>query len=603
MPAPFAAATFFVGRKVAEVEHMMARNSQPMKGIYPAYTADPITDVRDMLLKSAQKYPDKIALQSKKAGRWIPITYRELQDEIKLVAGGLAALGLKPTESKLAIVGDNRPEWAISYLAAACTSIICVPIDKDLREGEVHNILHLSGAQVLIADDKHMEMILALRRNLPELGIIVKMDETKCDDGVMGYSELRQLGRDRTAARKYDFDEAVVSADHLLSILFTSGTTGNPKGVMLTHGNVASNLVDAARWVNLCSEDRFLSVLPLHHSYECTDGFLLAIYLGATISYAENLRRIGENLAETRSTAMLGVPLLWHAMYGKIEAAMAEKGMWKINAAKKLSAFFENILGLHIRRLLFAKVHEKFGGCLRILVSGGAAIDPLVAKGFRELGITFLQGYGLTESAPIIAVNRNGAFRDDAAGLPLPSVDVKIAEDGEILARGPNIMKGYYNNPEGTRDALQDGWLHTGDLGYIDADGFLYIQGRKKSVIVTPAGKKIYPEEVEAEILKSPFVAECLVWGHATDSPDQEPVIEAIVVPNMENFMLHGQQTNGPIDKFQIEKQLQQEVKIRCQKLAYFKRVTKLMVRHEELEKTTTKKVKRYLYIGSRSCF
>jgi long-chain acyl-CoA synthetase len=574
----------------------MAQRPADMKGIYPAYPADPISDVREMFLASARKFADKIALQSKRAGRWIPITYGELRAETELVAGGLAALGLKPSEGKLAIVGDNRPEWAISYLAAASTGIVCVPIDRDLRESEVFNILWLSGAQALIGDEKHMAMILALRPKLPALAAVVTMDDAHPREGVLGFSELRSRGRQRMALGRNDFEERTVSRDHLLSILFTSGTMGNPKGVMLTHGNVAGNLVDAVKWVNLGAEDRFLSVLPLHHSYECTDGFLLALYLGATTSYAENLRRFAENLGETRSTAVLGVPLLWHALYGKIEAAMAEKGMWKVSAAKKLAAFSEKFLGLNIRRLLFAKVHKRFGGCLRILISGGAAIDPAVAKGFRELGIEFLQGYGLTESAPIIAVNRNDAFRDDAAGLPLPSVEVKIAEDGEILARGSNIMKGYYNNPEGTREALEDDWLHTGDLGYIDADGFLYIQGRKKSVIVTPAGKKIYPEEVEAEILKSPYISECLVWGQAPQSPEQETVIEAVVVPNLEHFMLQG-----TADAPHVESFLQKEVKERCQKLAPFKRVSKLTVRHEELEKTTTRKIKRYLYAGGAS--
>jgi long-chain acyl-CoA synthetase len=232
---------------------------------------------------------------------------------------------------------------------------------------------------------------------------------------------------------------------------------------------------------------------------------------------------------------------------------------------------------------------------LRILISGGAAIDPAVARGFRELGIEFLQGYGLTESAPIIAVNRNEAFRDNAAGLPLPSVEVKIAEDGEILARGPNIMKGYYNNPESTRDMLEDGWLHTGDLGYIDADGFLYIQGRKKAVIVTPAGKKIYPEEVETEILKSPCISECVVWGQASGTPEAETAIVAIVVPNLGYFASQGLKIE---DKDFVENTLRKEVKEHCQNLASFKRVTKLIIQGEELEKTTTKKIKRYLYTG-----
>ena len=568
----------------------MAR--KPLKGIYPAYPSEPISDIREMFLKTTRKNSGKVALQHKKDGRWIPITYGELRAEVELIACGLAALGLQPSGGKLAIVGDNRPEWAISYLAAACTGIVCVPIDKDLKETEVHNILLLSGAEALISDDKHMDMILAIQPKLPALKWVVDLDEKRALDRVITFSELRNRGRERISAGKNDFEERIVSPGQLLSILFTSGTMGNPKGVMLSHGNVASNLVDALSWVDLRSEDRFLSVLPIHHSYECTDGFLLAMHQGATTSYAENLRRIPENMVETRTTAMLGVPLLWHAMYKKIETGMAEEGLWKVNAAKKLAAFTERLLGINIRRLLFAKVHGRFGGALRILISGGAAIDPAIARGFRELGIDFLQGYGLTESAPIIAVNRNKAFRDDAAGLPLPSVEVKIAEDGEILARGPNIMVGYYNNPEATREALEDGWLHTGDLGYVDGEGFLYIRGRKKSVIVTPAGKKIYPEEVETEILKSPLISECIVWGRPAEDAEPEDAVEAIVVPEKEHPEFRGR------DKAEIESLLHREVKERCHKLASFKRVTKVTVNHEELEKTTTKKIKRYLYTG-----
>jgi long-chain acyl-CoA synthetase len=567
-----------------------------MKGIYPAYAANPISDIRDLFLKSTRNCAHKIALQSKKDGSWMPITYEELRTEVEILAGGLADLGLQPGESKLAIVGDNRPEWAISYLAAACTGIICVPIDRDLRETEVCNILYLSGAHALIGDEKHMDMILGLKQKLPGLQAVINMDEAHREESILRFSDLRQRGRARLSAGKNDFNERTVSADHLLSILFTSGTTGNPKGVMLTHGNVACNIVDAVKWVDLRKEDRFLSILPIHHSYECTDGFLLALYLGATTSYAENLRRFAENLAETCSTAVLGVPLLWHAVYAKIQAAMEEKGIGRVRTAMKIAAFSEKYFGLNVRRLLFAEVHRQFGGNLRILISGGAAIDPAVAKGFRELGIAFLQGYGLTESAPIIAVNRNRAFKDHAAGIPLPRVDVRIAEDGEILARGPNIMMGYYNNPEGTREVLEDGWLHTGDLGFIDEEGFLHIHGRKKSVIVTPAGKKIYPEEVEAELLKSPYISECLIWAQSAHSPGQESVIEALVVPNVGHFKaLEG---GGAFDELQIEKILQREVKERCQKLAPFKRIGKLTVSYEELEKTTTKKIKRYLYTG-----
>ncbi len=574
----------------------MTRKPSPMKGLYPAYPSDPITDIRDMFLKSTAKYKNRIALQSKKAGRWIPITYGELRSEVEIVACGLVASGLQPATGKLAIVGDNRPEWAVSYLAAACIGIPCVPLDRDLRETEIQNILLLSGARILIGDEKHMAIIQSMRRNLPELALVVNMDAEDSTDAALSFRDLKKRGEARLAGGSNDFAAGVVTPEHLLSILFTSGTMGNPKGAMLTHGNVASNIVDAVRWVNLRTEDRFLSVLPIHHSYECTDGFLLALYAGATTSYAENLRRIQENLVETRSTAMLGVPLLWHSIYKKIDAAMAEKGIGRVNAAKRVAARIEKHLGLNVRRFLFSQVHKKLGGHLRILISGGAAIDPAVARGFRELGIEFLQGYGLTESSPIITVNRNKAFRDSSAGLPLPSVDLKIADDGEILARGPNIMKGYYKNPDATREALEDGWLHTGDLGYIDEDGFLYIQGRKKSVIVTPGGKKIYPEEVESEILKSPYVFECVVWGQASDNPGTEVAIEAIVVPNFEHFEKQGLKAG---DRDFVENTVRKEVKERCQKLASFKRITRLTVQHEELEKTTTKKIKRYLYTGN----
>jgi long-chain acyl-CoA synthetase len=285
-------------------------------------------------------------------------------------------------------------------------------------------------------------------------------------------------------------------------------------------------------------------------------------------------------------------------MYKKLETALAEKGWWKVKAAKKVASFSEKFLRKNIRRRLFSPVQERFGGCLRTMITGGAAIDPAVARGFRELGFTFLQGYGLTESSPIIAVNRDAAFKDDAAGLPLPSMEVKIAGDGEILAAGPNIMQGYYQNPEGTREILKDGWLHTGDLGYLDKDGFLHIQGRKKSLIVTPGGKKIHPEEIEEEILKSPWVAECLVWGGTADNPGDNEEIEAVVVPDAEYLAGQGLVKSGD-DGGAMEERLVREVKQRCRNLAPYKRVARITVRDHEFEKTTTKKIKRFLYVNN----
>lgn len=570
-----------------------------MKGKYPAYPAEPISDIRDMFLKSSERFAGRVALQYKRGGRWIPITYGELRAAVEETACGLAALDLEPVQSKLAIVGENRPEWAAAYLAAACTGIVCVPIDKDLRETEVYHILYLSGAEALVADARHIPMAQEIRRKLPGLRVLIDMDAEGPKDTGYGFGQLREMGRRRLQSGHNDFERRTVSPENILSILFTSGTMGNSKGAMLTHGNVASNITAAVRWVDLRSDDRFLSILPMHHSYECTDGFLLPLYLGAQVSYAESLRRIVENTAETRATAVLGVPLIWHALYKKIAAAMAEKGRWKAEAAKKVAGLSEALLGINIRRRLFSKLHEKFGGSLRILISGGAAVDPEIARGYRELGLEFLQGYGLTESSPIISVNRNRAFKDASAGLPLEGVEVRIAEDGEILARGPNIMQGYYRNPEATAAALRDGWLHTGDLGYLDEDGFLYVKGRKKAVIVTPAGKKIYPEEVEAEILKSPFILECLVWGDTDTKPGEEVEIHAVVVPNTEYFIEQGLEAQGAVSGSRVEEIMRREVNRQCRNLAPFKRVTRLAVRHEEFEKTTTRKIKRYLYTGT----
>ncbi len=571
-----------------------------MKGKYPEYAAEPISDIREMFLRSCEKHGSRVALQHKNGDRWVPITYRELRDTVEQAACGLAAFGLQPPESKLAIVAENRPEWAVSYLAAACSGVVCVPIDKDLKETEVYHILYLSGAEAVAADARHIEMMQEIRGKLPKLRILINMDPVGpgTETDTIGFDELKARGRERMSEGHNALLGHRASPEQLLSILYTSGTMGNSKGVMLTHGNIAANICDVVRYVDVGPEDRFLSVLPLHHCYECTDGFLLPLHMGAVISYAENLRRIVENVAETRSTAVLGVPLLWHALYKRIEAGLAEKGIWKVRAAKKVAALCQGALGLDVRRRLFAGFHRRFGGSLRILLSGGAAVDPAVGKGFRELGVSFLQGYGLTEAAPIVAANRNKACKDGAAGLPLPSVDIRIAEDGEILARGPNIMKGYYHNPTATEEAVVDGWLHTGDLGYFDKDGFLFVQGRKKSVIVTPGGKKVYPEEVEAEILRSPYILECLVWGYQSDDPNQDVEVQAIVVPNTDYFVSQGLEKEGSADADAVESILRREVKERCFRLAPFKRVTRLTVRFEEFEKTTTRKIKRYLYTG-----
>jgi long-chain acyl-CoA synthetase len=361
---------------------------------------------------------------------------------------------------------------------------------------------------------------------------------------------------------------------------------------MLTHRNIASNVVGTSCHVAINHDDVLLSVLPLHHTYEATAGFLTALYQGATICYAESLRRVADNLRETKASVMLGVPALFETMYRRIQAGIEEKGAGKFALAKGVASISELVLRRNVRRTVFRKLHERFGGALRLMISGGAAINPAVSRGYRELGIDFIQGYGLTEYSPIVSVNRVDSFKDGSVGHPLPGAEIRIVDD-EIVVRGPCVMKGYFKNDAATSDSIKDGWLFTGDLGNVDKAGFLHITGRKKSVIVTPNGKNVYPEELEALLSESPFVLECLVWG----GPEKDPSlteVQALIVPDTQEF----DQAFGPdqYDEAKIMDVISEEVRKSNKELANYKRIKKFVIRHEEFEKTTTRKIKRYLY-------
>ncbi len=567
-----------------------------MRGIYPYYSVEPIADLRDLLLKSVEKFGRRAALQSKVGGKYRPMTYRALGKEVEELSSGLNDLGIRPGD-KVAIMSENRPEWAASYLAIAAGGAVCVPVDKELREQEVFQILYLSEARAVVTTSRWIELVGDLKPRLPKLEHLIDVDTLRDGEGFVTYQSLIRTGHRIVTKKRSEFRRREIRPYDLAALIFTSGTMGNPKGVMLSHRNLAANVMDTCRSVYVDQNDRFLSILPLHHTYECTCGFLVPIYRGATISYGENLRRLAENIAETKSTVLLGVPLLFNSIYEKICQGIAERGESKFRLGKGLANLSERVLRINMRKAIFRAVHKRFGGHLRILISGGAAADPAVARGFRELGITFIQGYGLTEASPLVAVNREQAFKDDAAGLPLATTDLRIEED-EILVRGDNVMHGYYRNPDATTESIRDGWLHTGDLGKFDEDGFLYILGRKKSVIVTKGGKNIYPEEVEAELLKSPYILECLVWG-GPDSRDSE--VQAIIVPNIEHLLTELGDDSDALTPERIEARIREEVRQRCDALAAFKRVKRFTLREEEFAKTTTRKIKRYLYTSKPS--
>lgn len=557
-----------------------------------AFKTYPVETIRDILFKGAQRYGEQIAVKTKVSGVYQPYTFEEIRLRSENLATSLFDLGLTKGD-RVAILGENRVEWVISYFGITTAGLVAVPIDRDLKEREIRHSLDFSESKVLIASEDYLKLLQYDRETIPSLQVLLSM-EGRRDGSDMSFAEALAAGAERINSGDDSYARTEVSPDDLAVIIFTSGTTGTSKGVMLSHLNIASNVIGASKHICVDCNDTLLSVLPLHHTFEATAGMLTPFYQGATVCHGESLRRIVDNLIETKATVMLGVPAIYEAIYRRIKAGIEQKGKAKFAFAKGLATLTEKVTRRSIRKKLFHQVHEKIGGHLRLLISGGAALAPEISRGFRELGIDFMQGYGLTEFAPIVSVNRLDKFKDGTAGIPIPGCDIRI-EDDEIVVKGPCVMKGYYKNQAATDEIIRDGWLHTGDLGFIDKQGFLNINGRSKSVIVTPNGKNIYPEEIEFLLQESEYVLESIVWGGPETDPN-EVEVQAIIVPNSDTF----DEEFGPsgYDENQIEEVIARVVKRTNRQLANYKRIKKFTLRTEEFEKTTTRKIKRYLYTG-----
>ena len=366
---------------------------------------------------------------------------------------------------------------------------------------------------------------------------------------------------------------------------------------MLSHRNISSNLMAQCSMLEIVTDDIFLSVLPIHHTYECTCGFLCPLYRGATVAYCEGLRHIPKNLKESKATVMLGVPLIYELIYRSIwSQARKKKSSGKLRAAVLISNLLRKF-GIDITKKLFSPIHDTFGGHVRLFISGAAGIDPRIAKGIRDFGILFVQGYGLTECSPIVTLNRDVDFRDDSAGLVLPNLELKIdapdaAGIGEICVKGPSVMLGYYQNEEATAKVLQNGWFRTGDAGYVGEGGFLYITGRKKNVIVTKNGKNIYPEEIESLLDKSPYIKESMVYD-GMDENSGDIVVAAMIVPDMDRIAADFKETEATAEK--IQELIKREIKAVNKKLVRYKYIQDFKIKETEFAKTSTRKIKRYL--------
>jgi long-chain acyl-CoA synthetase len=565
-----------------------------MKKNYNLYDVPRIDTIQEMILQSAKKFGPKLALEDLNETPIKKLTFRELLEKILLFGSALKELGLKE-RTHVALIGENRTQWSLSYLTLMTFNYVVVPIDKNLTPNEIINIIHESDSEAIIFSGSYASLLAESKNSLKRLKKFICMDETHED------KEFHYMVDLINKAKPIKENELpYVNPNDLAEIIFTSGSLGRAKGVMLSQKNLASNLVSMVSMILINEKDRFLSVLPIHHTYECTCGMLCPMYCGASVHYARSLKTVVDDLQKVKATILLAVPLLYDKMFKRIIKGINEDKLKSVIVPPlvKLTNIFSLVGFNDFKKKIFHELHEKFGGAIRLFIAGGAAPDPLVAKGLREFGFNFVQGYGLTETAPILALNRLDAFKDDAAGLPLPGVEIIINNpdengSGEIFAKGPNIMLGYYKNEKATNDAFENGWFKTGDIGFFDEDGFLHINGRKKNVIISKSGKNVFPEEIEDALNRSPYILESIVYGE--EDAKQGEIISAEIVVDAEAFIELSETKKIQIDDDLINKIITDEVSKINKELASHKQIKKFYIREKEFEKTTTQKIKRYL--------
>jgi len=552
-----------------------------------------IVSLQDMLVQSAQRYGDKLALEDLNDTPMPRLSYQGLLKAVLTFGSALRALGIKE-RTHIAVIGENRVQWAVSYLTMACFNYVVVPIDRNLSQNEILNVVHESDAEAVIFSQQYETVFTDTHASLRKVKHFITMDSVARNGKFFSMTELI-----RSASPAAVSDLPKVDPSEMGIIIFTSGTLGRAKGVMLSQGNIAANLSAMLSVFPMYPSDRFLSVLPMHHTYECNCGMLCPLYAGSSVHFARGLKTVTDDLQRVKATILLGVPLLYDKMFKRVHKGIQEKkAVAKVlNPLIKITDTLQTVGWKGAKKAVFKELHHKFGGSIRYFIAGGAAPDPLVAKGLRDLGFNFIQGYGLTETSPILALNSPYDFKDNAAGIPLPGVELKIQNPdaegiGEVYAKGPNVMAGYYKNPAATAEVFDNGWFKTGDLGFIDADGFLHISGRKKNVIISKSGKNVFPEEIEDVLNRSPYIMESLVYGE--EDAKLGEIIAAQVVPDAEAFIELSERTGREITKEMIHHIIADEVAKVNDQISGYKQVRRFVVRDQEFQKTTTQKIKRF---------
>ena len=561
------------------------------------YDVTTIHDFRDIIKHRVKDFPQNpvFLIKEKKGGDYVPVSTEKYDHDIDSL--GTYFTNTVEKGARIAVFAETRYEWYTSYLAVTNGAGCVVPLDKELPVDDVYNMLTRAEVEILVFSKSKLDIVNQVYGKVDTMKYWICMDEIN-DDRFLYYQDCLKIGEAKLGGGDKSFTEATIDPEEMTILLFTSGTTAKSKAVMLCQRNICENLMSMFSMLYIDINDVWLSVLPLHHTYECTCGFLGQVYRGTTVAICEGLRYIAQNLQEARPTAVLMVPVMLELFYKKI--------MKSVNAdpekAKKLQKGIKLANALHLspkmRKKLFKQIHDVFGGRCRLIIVGGAPINPDILKFFQDIGLICVQGYGLTECSPILALNRDVYFKNTAAGIPAVGVDVKILDPdedgiGEFIAKGPNIFMGYYNDPENTAASLDsDGYYHTGDLGYIDKDHFCIITGRKKNVIIAKNGKNVFPEEIEYLLSLSPYVSESVVSG-VEDKAKEDILVTATIFPDLEEIKTKLGIETDPSEE-QIMDILKTVVSETNEKLESYKKIKKTVLRMTEFEKNTSKKIKRY---------
>ena len=550
-----------------------------------------ITDLKDMLNKTNKLYGDKTAYKIKiEDQKYKTFTHAEVRNMIDAIGTSLISMGLK--NKRIAVIGENRYEWEIAYLSVVCGTGIVVPIDKALPKNELRDVIERGEVEAIFCSGKYIEMLKEIKNETTgNLKYIISMDLEKSKDGIFSEQELIETGKTLLQNGDRSFIDAEINPEEMSIMLFTSGTTSKSKVVALSHKNICTNLMDIGSTLDVNSDDVLLSVLPIHHVFECTVGFLFALYKGAQTVFSDGIRHIVQNLNEYHVSVMACVPAIYERIFKNIRKELEKQG--ELDKILKKEEEYKNAT-MQEKKEVFKEIHNMLGGNIKLFISGAAALDKTIEERYRLLGLNLVQGYGLTETSPVVGIGSKKYHKIGSIGKTVPSVTAKVVNKnsegiGELIVKGPSIMLGYFGDEKATKEAIKDGWFYTGDLARIDDEGYIFICGRKKSVIVLKNGKNIYPEEMENLVNQIEGVKESFIFGKQKSNDKEDVKINVKIVFDRDRV----KEIYQAKDDQEIHNALLNRIKEINKTMPPYKAIRGLIISEEPLIKTTTNKIKR----------